>query len=130
MLYKHNRNSGAIYLMGYALELSLKRKLSQAFGFTRGFPETGAEFNSYGPQITALHALGIGIRRVNDIRIHNLNTLLNYSGFQLRITTTLYSEWLIVSTWTPESRYLRRRVTKQQAFDFLHAARLILQIIV
>jgi hypothetical protein len=33
VLFRHQRNAGAIYRMGYAIELSLKRKLSHTLGF-------------------------------------------------------------------------------------------------
>jgi len=43
VLFRHGRNNGAIYLMGYALEFSLKRKIIQTFGFAQGFPEKRSE---------------------------------------------------------------------------------------
>lgn len=51
VLLKNTRNSGAIYLMGYVIELSFKRKAGQVLGFKNGFPETVADFNSYFNQI-------------------------------------------------------------------------------
>ena len=127
-LLRHARNNGAIYLMGYALELSLKRTISLIFGFAQGFPETGPDFNLYARQINHLHSLNIGIRisNVRQFRIHDLDILLDYSGQRLRIDSLLFSEWRIVNKWTPGNRYVRTHVTAQRAHDFIQAAKLII----
>lgn|SRR6185437_2321455 len=128
VLFRYGRNNGAIYLMGYALEFSLKRKISQTFGFAQGFPETGAELNTYTGRFSRPNtpSTGIPLPTLRQIRHHRLNDLLTYSGMQPRITASYYPEWLIVANWNPENRYLRTRVTKKRASDFIRAAKLIL----
>jgi len=77
-LLNANRNSGAIYLMGYALEFSFKKKISQTPGFITGFPESAQEYNSYRTQIAAFNAIGTGISitQLREIKNHDLNKLI------------------------------------------------------
>jgi hypothetical protein len=69
LLHK-KRNAGAIYIIGYALELGLKRKVSQTLGFINGFPESIADFNSYADQITSFNAIstGVGLTQLREIK--------------------------------------------------------------
>lgn len=131
-LFRHDRNAGAIYLMGYAIELSLKRKLSNTLGFNSGFPETAADFALYTVQINQFHAMNTGIQltRVRQIRTHVLGDLLTFSGAEARIVANCLPEWLIVKAWNPEDRYVRRRIPKRQADEFMRSAKRILQEIV
>ena len=129
ILFQKRRNNGSIYLMGYALEFTLKRKISVTFGFTNGFPETGAELNSYSSQINLFHSLNTGIQlnRIVQLRHHRLNELLTYSGERARILALFYPEWQTVSAWNPEDRYVRQRITRRRTVEFMHSARLILR---
>jgi hypothetical protein len=126
VLLRHGRNNASIYLMGYALEFCLKRKISQAFGFAQGFPENRADFSIYSGQISRFNALSTGIR-LSSIRHHRLDDLLTYSGLRPRITAQFYTEWLTVMTWNPEDRYIRTRITRKRAQAFIRAAKIILR---
>ena len=132
VLFRHQRNAGAIYLMGYAIELSLKRKLSHTLSFNRGFPESPGEFGLYSAQLTQFHAMntGIPLNKVWQIRTHDLGKLLTFSGAEARIVANCHPEWVVVNAWNPEDRYVRRRVTKRQAAEFMRSARRILREIV
>ena len=127
-LLRNGRNAGAIYMMGYALELSLKRKISQTLNFQQGFPETSAEFASYSSQLAIFNGLvtGVQLTQVKQIRNHKLPDLLIFSGAQAAITSHLHGEWQIVHTWTPEKRYVRQRVTSLKAQCFVMAAKQII----
>jgi hypothetical protein len=129
VLFNNGRNNGSIYLMGYALEFTLKKKISITFGFTRGFPETGFELSTYSSQINLFHSLntGIQVNRIAQLRHHRLNDLLTYSGERARITALFYPEWQAVNIWNPEDRYLRHRITRPRALEFMRSARLILR---
>src|SRR5437773_2598849 len=107
VLYRGNRNSAAVYLAGYALEFAFKRKITNTLGFGNGFPETRADFRSYNPQIATFNTISTGLRLtdVTQIRNHNLNSLIQFSGAEARIKATLLNEWLIVQNWNPENRY-------------------------
>ena len=128
-LFRHGRNNGALYLMGYALEFSLKRKISLTFGFARGFPETSIELSTYTSQVNRFHALqtGVQLNKIGQLRHHRLNDLLTYSGERPRIMALYHPEWLAVSQWNPENRYIRQRVTQARAAEFMRSAKLILK---
>lgn len=127
VLFQKSRNAGAIYLMGYALEFALKRRISLTLNFSNGFPESNAELNIYAKQIAAFNSINAGtqLTHIKQIRNHNLQQLLTFSGSEARIMP--YSDhWEIVKSWNPEKRYLRLRFTKDKAEQFLHSARIIL----
>lgn len=131
VLFKNGRNGGAIYLMGYAIEFSLKRKISLNLGFANGFPETGAELASCFLQLSPSGSInrGIGPTQIQQIRNHRLNDLLAFSGIQGKIITSHLWEWKIISSWDPGKRYKRQRICFQVASDFLMAAKQILKVI-
>ena len=124
-----NRNSGAIYLMGYALELSFKRKISQTLGFLLGFPESGPEYNGYNAQIAAFNAIGTGITitQLRQLKNHDLKQLIIFSGAEVRIKTSFLTEWLVIQDWNPENRYKIRKYSTAQAKEFLRSSRVILR---
>jgi hypothetical protein len=116
-LFRLRRNNGAIYLMGYALEFSFKRKVCQTLGFNNGFPESRNELNLY----------SISLTQLRQIKNHDLDQLLIYSGAQTRIINTYWQEWLAVRCWNPENRYRIQRFTNSKAVSFIKASRLILK---
>ena len=131
VLFQNNRNSGAVYLMGYSLELSLKRKLCQTLGFNNGFPENKVDFNSYALQINRFASLsGLSLTQLKQIRNHDLSMLLLYSGTQQTITTLCAKDWHRVKGWNPEMRYRRQYLSTVNAGKFLASAKKILKEIV
>ena len=128
-LLSQNRNSGAIYLMGYALEFSFKRKIIQTLGFANGFPESRLDYNTYSTQISAFNAISTGIilTQLNQLKNHNLNQLIVFSGAENRIKSLFFLEWLIIQNWNPEDRYKIRRYRQYQARECIRAARVILE---
>ena len=131
-LLSNQRNSGAIYLMGYALEFALKRKVSLTLGFMNGFPEFKNDFNFYSSQISNFNTLktGILLTDLKQIKNQDLDKLLNYSGLSTRITNSYYHEWLEVKDWNPEDRYKIKRYSKRKAKSFVRSANTILAQIV
>lgn len=127
VLFRLKRNNGAIYLMGYALEFSFKRKVCQSLGFHNGFPESRTELNLYSPQIALFNSVSptISLTQLRQIKNHDLDQLLIYSGAQTRIINTYWQEWLIVRCWNPENRYRIQRFTNSKAVNFMQASRLI-----
>ena len=61
ILFKAKRFSGAIYLIGHALESAFKRKICQTLGFRAGFPESNIDFHVYRPQINSFNVIEIGV---------------------------------------------------------------------
>jgi hypothetical protein len=131
-LLQKDRNSAAIYLMGYALEFELKRKVSLTLGFNNGFPEYSVDFAHYSAQVGAFNAISSGIQltQLKQIRNHNLNELLKYSGAQGRITASYYDHWLIVKDWNPEDRYKIRKYSRDKAQKIINSFSIILKQIV
>jgi hypothetical protein len=126
VLLKNNRNGGCVYLAGYALEYSLKHKITRTLGFTSGFPDQLQEYKTYlrilnGPGLMALPT------DIREIRNHNLNKLLFYSGAELTIRTGYLAKWEIVTPWNPENRYKIHRYSRQKAQEFLHGVKVIIQ---
>ena len=87
VLTKWRRYDGAVYLCGYAVEMSLKARICQTLKWT-GFPETPKEFEGY-----------------STFRTHDLDRLLHLSGVESKIKTKHFAEWSIVATWDPSARY-------------------------
>jgi len=59
-LFIKGRNGAAIYLMGYSLEYALKNRVIRTLGFTKGFPETSADFTLYTAQIAQFNSVNTG----------------------------------------------------------------------
>ena len=118
--------------MGYALELGFKRKIVNTLGFINGFPESAADFNSYAPQIAAFNAIstGINLTQLRQIKNHDLNRLIVFSGAEPRIISHFHPEWFVVQSWNPENRYRLKRYRLNQVRDFVDSAKVILAEIV
>ncbi len=59
---------------------------------------------------------------LGDIRNHDLNKLLFHSGAEVKIKSSCFAEWTIVSCWNPENRYKKTRVLNKMALGYLRAA--------
>jgi hypothetical protein len=124
VLLRANRHAGAIYLMGYALELSLKRRVCITLGFVDGFPETRAEMARYITLLGATSNFPFAVPRdIALIRHHDLGALLSYSGIASRIATSFSPEWALVSNWNPELRYHRQRTGHDKAKYYVQTAK-------
>ncbi len=87
VLHSSRRYEGAVYLCGYAVELSLKARICKTLRWS-GYPSTNNEFRDY-----------------RSFKTHDLDVLLHLSGIEQRIKTELFAEWSAVAQWSPESRY-------------------------
>lgn len=117
-------------MMGYALEFSLKRKLSITLGFNNGFPETNPEMQQYyTAQLAVFNSIstGIALNQIKQIRNHKLVELLKFSGAEARIVASYYNDWTLICNWDPEKRYVRQNWTSKKANDFMNSARKILK---
>lgn len=132
ILMQSQRYNGAVYMMGYALEFSFKRRLSRTLGFSNGFPETSVEMQQYAKQLAAFNAIstGVTLNQIRQIRNHRLTDLIKYSGAEARIVAYFNIEWLLVCCWNPDRRYVRQNWTAKKANDFIKAANIILKQIV
>ncbi|PYQ28114.1 MAG: hypothetical protein DMF56_16880 [Acidobacteria bacterium] len=87
VLFQNDRLDGAVYLCGYAIELSLKARICTTLGWL-GFPVTRSEFEN-----------------LASFKTHKLDVLLLLSGLEQLIKTKHLEQWSAVSTWDPEARY-------------------------
>ena len=103
VLFKSNRHDSSLYLIGYSIELALKFKICKILRLDEGFPENKSEFEVYIK--SSDNDLGNEIKDLREIRNHNLQKLLYYSGQEFTIKAELLDEWTIISYWNPELRY-------------------------
>jgi hypothetical protein len=92
ILLKNRRYAAGVYLAGYALELALKLKICKIFKFRYGFPENKNEFKSYQNSVKSQKLLAGTINQLKDIRNHDLNALLFYSGVEYSVKLNLLLE--------------------------------------
>jgi hypothetical protein len=129
-LYASNRFNGAVYMMGYALEFSLKRKLSITLGFNNGFPESNSEMRHYyTSQLAEFNSIstGITLNQITQIRNHKLIELLKFSGAEARIVASYFTEWALVCNWDPKKRYVRQNWTSKKATEFMNSTLILLR---
>ena len=78
----------AVYLCGYAVEIALKARICRTLKWRTGFPQTTAEFQEKG-----------------NLKTHDFQALLSFTGIQERVRLLCLLEWSVVSQWRPEQRY-------------------------
>jgi hypothetical protein len=105
ILLKNHRTNSCVYLAGYAIELALKLKISMMFDLKDGFPESKSEFSHYLKDDRSFRKLKGVITEIGQIKNHDLNKLLFYSGCEVRIKENKWEMWSIVSLWDPSLRY-------------------------
>jgi HEPN domain-containing protein len=121
VLLANRRYAAAIYMSGYSLELAWKLKICKIFKFVHGFPESRAEFISYQNNVRSQRALANTISELKQIKIHDLNRLLFFSGVEVRVRRDFLNEWSLVVDWSPEMRYRTQRYLKRDASKIVNA---------
>ena len=106
ILFKAKSYDSSLYLIGYSIELALKSKICKIFRLDRGFPENKIEFEIYINEHD--NDLGNEIKYLKEIKNHDLQKLLYYSGQEYRIKADLLEEWTNILYWRPEIRYNRK----------------------
>jgi hypothetical protein len=102
ILYDNNKFDGAFYLIGYAVELILKVRICELFDIPNLFDESNQSSSTL---------QGIGELR-RSVKIHNLPTLLAYSGLKKKFDAKVQNDpdFKIVQLhlfqkWSEQSRY-------------------------
>jgi hypothetical protein len=103
VLFNLNKFDSSLYLIGYSVEMALKFKICKIFEFDEGFPENKSEFEFYKSNIS--NELLEEIKYLKDIRNHNLQVLLKYSGQEYSVQKDFMEEWTNILFWKPELRY-------------------------
>ena len=107
-LFDCKRWAGSIYMCGYAVELALKQKICLTLGWP-GFPP-----DSHRPY--------------TNLKVHDLNVLLDFTGVAGKIKSRYMTEWTRVNVWNPENRYEPvGTVTKTNAADMISSAKIIMK---
>jgi HEPN domain-containing protein len=111
VLFRGRRYSGAIYLCGYAIEITLKARICTTLHWP-GFPESNSEW-----------------RDLTSFKTHDLDMLLRLSGRQA-IRTRYLADWSVVVGWEPESRYHRPGiVTPSEAKSMIESSRRLMRVL-
>jgi len=87
-LFAAERYEGAMYICGYAIEIALKARVCKTLKWP-DFPSTDREFQ----------------KKHQFLKTHTLDLLLSYSGQEDKIRNNFFTQWSLVSTWDPQSRY-------------------------
>ena len=110
VLYSGNRFDGAVYLCGYAVELTLKAKICKTLKWM-GFPSTNPEFHGF-----------------QSFKTHRLDILLSLSGQELKIKTNLFADWSVVASWDSETRYnVIGTANQTDALNIINSAKAIIK---
>src|SRR4051812_26713220 len=86
-LLESKRYDGAAYLCGYAIELKLKARICKTLRWPT-FPSSRREFED-----------------LVSFRTHDLGVLLQLSGIEEKVKSTLTAEWTAIANWEPQMRY-------------------------
>jgi HEPN domain-containing protein len=105
-----NRFDGAMYICGYAVEIALKAKICTTSSWI-DFPLTAAEF------------------KIREVKTHSLEELLKFSGESTTIKSNHFTEWSVVSAWSPESRYKPAAANASDAQTMIDFAKVILGVL-
>ncbi len=127
VLISKRRYATAIYMGGYALELALKLKICKILKFGQGFPENKIDFQIYQSISRQQPPLLETISKIKDIKSHNLNKLLFYSGAEYNIELNFLDEWNLAVTWNPEMRYKNLKIRKEDAVANIRAVRTLIK---
>jgi HEPN domain-containing protein len=110
VLFQGKRYDGAVYLCGYAVELTLKARICKTLKWS-GFPSTNSEFQG-----------------LQSFKTHRLDLLLSLSGQEAKIKTQYLADWSIVASWDSETRYsVIGTATQTDARDIIESAKIIVK---
>lgn len=110
VLLESRRYDGAVYLVGYAVEIALKARICRTLKWP-GYPFTGKEFRNY-----------------QSFRTHDLDSLLSLSGVEAKIKRLFLTQWSVVARWEPSVRYKPvGTASEQEALDMHSSAQALIK---
>jgi HEPN domain-containing protein len=145
ILFEAKRYDAATYLCGYAMELALKARICQTLGYIH-FPQSNKEFLQMTCEIAEKSLKSKRFQKLyrinpNDfcalyeryfknprfLKVHDLLTLLKFSGVIEKIKSHFSIEWSIVEKWNPEIRYKPvGSYTRQTTQDMLTSTQVLM----
>lgn len=135
-LLSKERYVASVYLMGYAVEIALKRKICKTLQFNSGFPENPRELQACIASVATANpthpsaGTAVTFTNVKEIKNHDLAKLLRYSGQEYHVKTGFLTDWTNIVGWNPETRYVRQQITKARAQAFVKSALIVIREIV
>lgn len=109
-LCKAARFDGAVYLVGYAVEIALKARICRTLAWTH-YPATRGEFDG-----------------LLSFKTHDLDILLRLSGIELDMKSKYMTEWSSIIGWDPEARYKPvGSATDQSAVEMIESAKALVK---
>ncbi len=106
VLFNARRYDGTVYLCGYAVELAIKNRICRTLKWDK-YPISG---------------------KLNNFKTHDLQLLLQLSGIEEMVKTSLLAEWSVVSEWNSELRYQNiGSITMDEAKLMIEAAKTLLK---
>jgi len=119
VLLNNNRYTGAVYLAGYVMELSLKFNVCKFFTLESGYPEFRKDLDIYKSVIKNKFlnvSRNVGLK---TFKTHNLEDLLMISGKEPEVLELYPYQWAQLTDWSPKIRYLNQNIRKKEAESFL-----------
>jgi HEPN domain-containing protein len=111
VLLAAGRYDGAAYLCGYAVELALKGRICRCLHWPHY-------------RVEGVYA--------SFFKTHELERLLEVSGFNLEMKATYIAEWSVVNFWKPDSmRYqpIKNQVQERVAKNMIEGAKTLVEVL-
>ncbi len=145
ILFEAKRYDAATYFCGYAMELALKARICKTLGYIH-FPQTNKEFLQMTCEIAEKSLKNKRFQKLYNInpndfcalheryfqnprflKVHDLLTLLKFSGVIEKIKNHFSIEWSIVEKWNQEIRYKPvGSYTRQTTQDMLTSTQVLM----
>ncbi|MBL0340737.1 MAG: hypothetical protein IPP71_07360 [Bacteroidetes bacterium] len=110
IVLKNQKFDSAIYLGGYAIELTLKSRVCKSLKWP-DFPESGGEFKGFA-----------------SLKTHDFDVLLKFSGQEKKIKKSYFTAWNNIMRWNPELRYIKGgKFTRTDAEMFITSTKKIMK---
>ncbi|MCW3107266.1 MAG: hypothetical protein JWQ09_1772 [Segetibacter sp.] len=129
-LLADNRIRNAFYLGGYSLELALKWKICHLHRLDEGYPESSSDLNLYKKRKYKVTPTFKKAASIQPFKTHELTTLIELGGIELRLKKYHFDEWVSVRIWNPEFRYKYENPDPKDVQTFLRAVNTIVSDII
>ncbi len=124
-LLSDNRIRNAFYLGGYSLELALKWKICHLHRLDEGYPESSADLSIYKKRKYKVTNTFKNAASIKPFKTHELTTLIELAGIELRLKKFHFDEWISVRIWNPEFRYQYQNPNADDVQSFVRAVNTI-----
>lgn len=110
VLFKNKRYDGAVYICGYAIELSLKHQICKRLKWIQYPPTNREDYKSF--------------------KTHKLDILASLCGKEDTIKKNHFNAWNTVIKWDPEARYNPvGKISQTNAKNMIHSIKILLKLL-